>query len=152
TKTVEIIHVVAAQVDLKRVENIGQGNAHCANFGPVHLRIKLWSVGSEAIESADNARLLIGRESHLVGLGLEFLVVNITNNLDHQFEAARIPQAIHCRRPENIHARFGYFTLVSLAKLGSNGIGAHSRTATLIERLERDKRRAEIRTDGIEDE
>ena len=70
-EAVEVVDVVAAQVRLQRVEDVGQRHPHRLDLLPVHVHVELGRAGAEAVEQADEARLLVPLGGQVVGLGLQ---------------------------------------------------------------------------------
>ena len=103
-EAVEVVDVVAAQVHLQRVEDVGQRHAHRLGPCPVDVHVELRRAGAEAVEQADQAGLLVALGGQVVGLGLQRVEVDVAGRFHHQLEAAGVAQAVHRRRPEDEHA------------------------------------------------
>ena len=99
-EAVEVVDVVAAQVGLQHVEDVGQLHPHRLDLGPVHVHVELGRAGAEAVEQADEAGLLVALGGQVVRLGLEGVEVDVAGRFHHQLEAAGVAQAVHRRRPK----------------------------------------------------
>ena len=105
-EAVEVVDVVASQVRLQKVEDVGQLHPHGLDLGPVHVDVELGRAGAEGGEQADESGLLVALGGQRVGLGLEGVEVDVAGGFHHQLEAAGHAQPVHRRRPEDVHPRF----------------------------------------------
>ena len=74
--------------------------------------------------------------ANVVGLGLERVEVDVAGRFHHQLEAAGDAQAVHRRRPEDVHAGLRDLALKPFAELGRDRVRAERRIAAFVERLE----------------
>ena len=107
-ETVEIVHVVAGQVRLQRVEHFGKLHAHRLDLGAVDVDIELRRAGAEAGEQADQPRLAVALGGQFVGPGLEGVEVDVARHFQHQLEPAGRAQAVHRRGAEHVDAGLGH--------------------------------------------
>ena len=123
-EAVEVVDVVAAQVRLQRVEDVGQRHPHRLGLLAVDVHVELRRAGAEAVEQADQARLLVALGGQLVRAGLQRVEVHVADALHHQLEAGGGPQARDRRRPEDQHAGLGDLARQALADLRRDGVPA----------------------------
>ena len=103
-EAVEVVDVVAAQARLQRVEDVGERHPHRLGLLAVDVHVELGRAGAEAVEQADQARLLVALGGQVVGPGLQRVEVHVADGFHHQLEAGGGPQARDRRRPEDQHA------------------------------------------------
>ena len=103
-EAVEVVDVVAAQVGLQRVEDVGELDPHRLDLHAVDIHVELGGAGAEAVEQADQAGLLVALGRQGIRLGLQGVEVDVAGRLHHQLEAAGVAQAPHRRRPKDEHA------------------------------------------------
>ena len=151
-EAVEVVDVVAAQVRLQRVEDVAELHPHLLDLLPVHVHVELRRLGAESVEQADEARLLVALGGQVVGRGLQRAIVHVPSGFYHQLEAAGVAQAAHRRRPEDQHARLGYFPRQAGAEALEDRLTAQLGTLPFVERLEREEHAGVVRTVGVQDE
>jgi len=95
---------------------------------------------------------LIAPGGEVVGGILEFIEVGIARCLDHDLEAAGIPEPAYSRRAEGEYAGVGDFFRQPLADLCQDRLAAARRVVTLRERFENHESGSIIRADCIGDE
>jgi len=148
---VEVVHVEPAQVHLEGLEHLAQRHAHGLALGAIDVDVQLGRVGAEHGGQAGQAGRLVSLLDQVVGLGLEDFQALVAAVFDHHLEAAGGAQAADRRRAEDEqHA------VLDLAELLANGledrVGAALGLQTLVEGLERDEHRAQVRTVGPQHE
>ena len=152
-EAVEVVDVVAAQVRLQRVEDVGQRHAHRLDLLAVDVHVELRRAGAEAVEQADQAGLLVALGGQVVRLGLQRVEVDVAGRFHHQLEAAGVAQAVAPpAAPKTSTRASGISRCEPLAELGRDGLAAQRRVAPFVERLEDDEHRAVVRADGVQDE
>ena len=125
-KAVEVVDVVAAQVRLQRIKHVVQLHAHRLDLRPVDIDVELRRAGAEAVEQADEPRLLAPLGDEVVCLGLQRIEIDIAGRLHHQLESAGVAQTAHRRGPEDEHAGLRDLPLKALAKLSRDGFAAQA--------------------------
>ena len=151
-EAVEVVDVIAAQIHLQRVEDVGERHAHRLGLGAIDVHVELRRSGAEAVEQADEAGLLIALRGQVVGLGLQRVVVDVADRFDHQLEAAGIAQPCTAGGAEDEHAGVGNLLRNRARSLPTIASPLSSADAALVERLEGDEHRAVIRADGVQHE
>ncbi len=151
-ESVEVVHVVAAEVSLQGVEHIIQRHPHRLGLLAVDVEIELGRLGAEAVEDADEAGLAVGPGRQAVRPGLERVEVHVPGGLHHHPEPARIAQAADRRRGEDEDLGLRDLSPEAVPESGEDRLGGMLRRPTLLERLEDHEHVRVIRAVGVLDE
>ena len=95
---IEVVDIDRAEIDLQRVEHVGDVDAEQLRLGAVDIEIKLRGRGLEQREHLLQAGGLRRRAHHGIDRALQRLRTGAAAILDHHAEAGAIADALHRRR------------------------------------------------------
>src|SRR5579871_5583615 len=151
-KTIEIVDIVRAQVNLKRVEHLADRNSQGHALGPVDVEVEPGCAGPRATEKAHQAWRPIAPADKLLGGPLQFILAETAPVLDDELEAGGRPQSLNWRSPERRYQPAPDLFLATLLQSSGNGVRTQPTAFPCAKLLENDVHRSEIGCVGVQDQ
>mgnify|MGYP007026932923 CR=1 FL=1 len=140
---IEVVHIDGTEINLQRLVQIGQRDAHRLSLSAVDFEFELRRAGAEAGDQRDEARFVLGSGEELLRGGFEGVESGVVEVLHLDFEAAGIAETTQWRRWQHEHAPFlngGEF----FADAGEQAVAFHLGRGALGEVIEDEEGRADV--------
>ncbi len=149
---VEVVHVVRAQVDLERVEDVADLHSVDHALGAVDIQVEPGRTRPGAVEEVRQALGPRGPVDDLLAEPLELVQAQVGAVLDDQLEAAGGAQAVDGRCAERRDDGPADLLAAPVPNRLGDRVGVQLRRMAFFKRLEQDVHRTQIGRVGVQDQ